>query len=74
MATITVRNVPDQVVERIKRASEAEGRSMEAEVRDLLSRRYGDRRELLRRAEKRWQELPKATAEQIDPWIDEGRP
>jgi plasmid stability protein len=74
MATITVRNVPEQVVDRIKRASEAEGRSMEAEVRELLGRRYGDRRELLRRAAERRKELPKATAEEIERWIDEGRP
>ncbi|HMB53081.1 MAG TPA: hypothetical protein VKU40_07190 [Thermoanaerobaculia bacterium] len=74
MATLTVRNVPEAVVDRIKRAADAGGRSMEAEVRELLGRRYGDRRELLARNEERWRRLPKATAEEIERWIGEGRP
>ena len=39
MATITIRNVPDQLVDRIKRLAEQKGVSMEQEIRDLLQSR-----------------------------------
>lgn len=37
MATITVRNLDDEVQRRLKRRAAASGRSMEAEVRAILS-------------------------------------
>ena len=38
MATITVRNLDDKVVERLKQMAARNKRSLEAEVRDLLAR------------------------------------
>ena len=37
MATITVRRLDDQLVERLKERAKSNGRSMEAEVRHILS-------------------------------------
>ena len=36
MAQLVVRNLPDDVKERLKRRAERHGRSLEAEVRDIL--------------------------------------
>ena len=38
MAAITIRSLPDEVVEALKRRAKRNSRSMEAEVRDLLIR------------------------------------
>lgn len=38
MAAITIRNLPDEVVEALKQRAKTNSRSMEAEVRDALSR------------------------------------
>ena len=73
MATLTIRSVPDDVVERIKQVAERNGRSMEQEVREVLKQRFASRRELLDRIHQEWKELPKASREEIDAWIDTGR-
>ena len=45
MAQLTVRNVPGPVVQELKRRAAANGRSAEAEHRDILRRAYRDSRE-----------------------------
>ena len=37
MGQLVVRNLPDEVKDRLKRRAERHGRSLEAEVRDILS-------------------------------------
>ena len=45
MAQVLVRNLDDEVVERIKRRAERNGRSLEAELRDILATEaYRDRK------------------------------
>jgi plasmid stability protein len=73
MATLTIRSLSEELVERIKLAAGRSGRSMEQEVRQLLEQRYASRDEVLQRVEKRWQGLPKATAAEIAAWAAEGR-
>jgi len=73
MPTITIRNLPDDVVERIKLRAKNKGRSMEQELRELLVSHYETRENILRRIEERWVELPKTTKEEIDSWQDVGR-
>ncbi len=41
MANLTIRNLDDAVVERLKKRAKANNRSLEAEVRDLLERSVG---------------------------------
>lgn len=74
MSTLTIRNLPDEVVAHIKEAARAHGHSMEQEVREALARRYGDRRAVLRHIRQRWAELPDTGAEEIRKWRDAGRP
>ncbi len=73
MATVTIRKLPEDLVDRIKVAAAANGRSLEQELREALSSRYASRAEILDRAAARWEHLPAVTAEQIDEWIETGR-
>ncbi len=74
MATITIRNLPDDVVERLKAVAADHRRSMEHEVRILLEQRYAPRSEVLRRIRARWGRLPAVAPEEVQRWRDEGRP
>jgi len=74
MGAITIRNLPDDLIGRMKEAAGAHNRSMEQEVRELLERNYAPREEVLNRVRERWQELPETTPEETDHWRDEGRP
>ena len=74
MATITVRGVPEQLVERIKFLAKQKGISMEQEVRDLLEIRYSQRQKVLERIRKRSQTLPSESADLVQTWKAEGRP
>jgi plasmid stability protein len=53
MATLTIRNLDDAVVERLKQRARANDRSLEAEVRQMLTQESGhmSRAELVQRAE-----------------------
>lgn len=74
MATITIRNVPDEVVDRIKRLAEQKGISMEQEVRNLLQNRYVQRDLVVQRIRQRWETLPVQSASQLQGWKEQGRP
>lgn len=74
MATITVRNVPEELVNRIKQLADNKGVSMEQEIRDLLKSRYESRNEVLDRIRKRWDSLPVQSEELIQEWKEQGRP
>jgi len=73
MATLTIRNLPDDVVKRLKEVAARNKRSMEQEVRELLQERFATRVEVLRRVRERCRSLPKTTAEEVNRWIREGR-
>ena len=49
MATLTIRNLPADLVACIKAAARGNGRSMEQEVRDVLTARYAPRAAILAR-------------------------
>ncbi|MBW4669384.1 MAG: hypothetical protein KME60_18680 [Cyanomargarita calcarea GSE-NOS-MK-12-04C] len=74
MATITIRNISDELVERIKRLAGQKGISMEQEVRDLLQKRYGQRDEVLARIRQRAKALPIESESQVQTWKSQGRP
>ena len=73
MATLTIRNVPEDVVVRLKKGAANKGHSMEQELRELLKTRYPSRAEVLDRVERRWETLPAVSAQEIDEWIAEAR-
>jgi plasmid stability protein len=74
MATITIRNISDELVDRIKRLAGQKGISMEQEVRDLLQKRYGQRDEVLTRIRQRAEALPMESENRVQTWKSEGRP
>jgi plasmid stability protein len=41
MATVTIRNLDDEVVERVRQRAKANNRSLEAELRTIISREAG---------------------------------
>jgi plasmid stability protein len=73
MATVTIRKLPDDLLERIRTAAEAHGRSLEQELRETLASRYPTRDEVLGRIRARWDTLPAAAVEEIDEAIERGR-
>jgi plasmid stability protein len=73
MATLTIRNLPDDVVKRLKEVAARNKRSMEQEVRELLQEKYAKRAEILRRIRESWKTLPETSAEEVNRWIKASR-
>lgn len=73
MANLTIRNLPDDLVQRIKDIAATKGHSMEQEIRESLETRYASRLEVINRIRQRWQTLPNTTADQLDHWREAGR-
>jgi plasmid stability protein len=75
MATLTVRNLPDEVVVALKRMAGANHRSMEQEVRLLLESIALGRAAALDRIEASWDEMPREiSSQEVDDWIRQSRP
>jgi plasmid stability protein len=74
MANLTIRNVPEDVVERLKATARRKGHSMEQEVRELLMARFADRTEIAARIRKRWETLPPPSEVDVEVWRRNGRP
>ena len=74
MATITIRNLDPEVVERIKGQAKSNGRSMEQEVRVILGQQQTTRKERLSKMRSSWSEFTKPpTAKDIDTWLKNSR-
>jgi plasmid stability protein len=73
MATVTIRKLPDDLLQRIRAVATAHGRSLEQELREALASRYPTREQILERIRSRWDETLPAGAEEIDQAIDAGR-
>ncbi len=73
MGTLTIRSLPEEVIQGVKASAELHKRSMEQEIRELLQRRYGPRSEVLRRIRNRWEVLPRTEADEVEQWRQKGR-
>ncbi len=73
MGTLTIRSLPEDVIQGVKTSAELHNRSMEQEIRELLQRRYGPRSEVLLRIRNRWAELPRTEANEVEQWRQKGR-
>ena len=74
MATITVRNIPDEVIGMIKDRARNNRRSMEQEVRSILSSVVHDREQAMRRIESLWKKQKRPIdREEIDEWLGRAR-
>ncbi len=74
MATLTIRNLPDDLIERLKASAKAGHRSMEQEVRELLEACYQQKSDLINAIKNSWKELPESPAKDMDTWRNKGRP
>ncbi|MDB9527189.1 hypothetical protein PN498_14405 [Oscillatoria sp. CS-180] len=66
MATLTIRNLPDDLVQRIKVRASANGHSMEQEVKQLLETRYALRETVISRIHDRWSTVPNTSLEEAN--------
>lgn len=85
MANLTIPNVPESLVERIKSAATEHGRSVEQELRVLLESRFSAKAlkpaaradeakaEAMNRIRERWKDLPETSAEEVQGWLQKGR-
>ena len=74
MATITVRNVPDEVVEMIKNRARLRKHSMEQEVRTILTEVVLDRERAMKRIESLWKKQNRRVVrEEVDGWLSDAR-
>ena len=73
MPTLTIRNVPEDVVARLKRAAANNGRSMEQEVRELLNTRYPSKEAAIASMRESWKTMPPTPKEQVDKWLEDTR-
>ena len=73
MSTLTIRGLPEEVIQAVKASAELHQHSMEQEIRELLLNRYGPRSEVLRRIRERWEELPRTGADEVERWRQKGR-
>jgi plasmid stability protein len=70
MATITVRNIPEEVIGMIKDRARRNRRSMEQEVRAILSGVVRDRERAMERIEGLWKTQNRPIpSEEIDKWL-----
>jgi plasmid stability protein len=74
VATLTIRNVPQRVVRRLKALAKRHNASMEQVVRDLLEEYAGERSSVLKQVEASWErQARRPGAREIDSWITAGR-
>jgi len=70
MATITVRNIPDEVIAMIKNRARRNKRSMEQEIRTILSEVVLDRERATKRIESLCQQQKRPISkEEVDAWL-----
>ena len=78
MANLTIKKIPDELVDRIKAAAEENGRSMNREIIESLESRYSPQpsaEELIAEAKALWERIGDPSWGPYDPdWKREGRP
>ena len=74
MTTLTIRNLPAELIKRLKDRAKRNGRSMEQEAREILDQRLAARGELLSEMRARWQDISSPpSASEVAGWIKTGR-
>ncbi len=80
MATLTIKNIPDELYERLKASAEANRRSINSEIILLIERALASYRPSPEEIEAEALKLRELTAgyhltqEELDAWKNEGRP
>jgi plasmid stability protein len=75
MATLTVRNLGDDVLAALKKLAEMNGRSVEDQVRRLLAEVATDRLSACELIESAWSRQARAPSpDEVSQWLRESRP
>jgi hypothetical protein len=75
MATLTIRNLPPDLVRSLKELAQLHHRSMEQEVRELIELHVGDRLSAISQIESSWgSPAHSPSPDEIEAWIKMGRP
>jgi plasmid stability protein len=75
MATLTVRNLGDDVLAALKKLAEMNGRSVEDQVRRLLAEVATDRLSACELIESAWRRQARAPSpDEVNQWLRESRP
>jgi len=73
MGTLTIRSLPEEVIQGVKTSAKLHKRSMKQEIQELLQQHYDPRSEVLLRIRKRWEVLPRTEANEVEQWRQKGR-
>ncbi|MGF1512949.1 MAG: hypothetical protein ACFB5Z_04530 [Elainellaceae cyanobacterium] len=78
MPNLTIRNLQDDLIQRIKTVAAAKGHTVEQEIREILEIRYleiryGDRSPVIEQIRQRWSTLPNTTPQDVKHWRSVGR-
>ncbi|MGM0578005.1 MAG: FitA-like ribbon-helix-helix domain-containing protein [Myxococcota bacterium] len=75
MPTVTIRNVPEDVLQRLKTLARRNNRSMEEELRHLIASKTAERLSVLTQIEESWEAQSRPTTpDEVDAWIRGSRP
>jgi predicted transcriptional regulator len=75
MATLTIRNLPPDLVRSLKELAQRHHRSMEREVRELIELHVGDRLSAISQIERSWStQARQPSIQEIEAWTKIGRP
>ena len=73
MRTLTIRKLPEDVIDRLKAVARLKAHSMAQEFLELLETKFATRSAVGARIRERWKDLPKATPKQVKTWRQTGR-
>ncbi|MBN2440344.1 MAG: hypothetical protein JXJ04_03335 [Spirochaetales bacterium] len=73
MATITIRNLPEDLVKTIKSTAKKHGVSMEHEIRELLKSMFMQKKELLDLIRSQWDDSTTPSVHDVNKWRHMGR-
>lgn len=73
METLTLHDLPDDLIKRIQTAAFAKGHSIEQEVRELLETHYTPQTDVHNRIRQRWHTVPRTTPDEVKRWRATGR-
>ncbi len=70
MPTLTIRNLPPEVIERLKRRAKRHGNSMEQEARNILGEQLPSKEEVLAKIQENRKKIKNPpSAEDVNRWI-----
>jgi predicted transcriptional regulator len=74
MGTITIRNLPDEIIQGLKQLARRHKHSMEQEARNIITQHVSDRYAIMKKIEESFESHKRsAEAEEVTEWLKESR-